>query len=109
QYDDAAIVFLSRIGGEGFDLPRTMFWNGKSYADWSAKQSERKLVDGAESMDSHYLELDKNEKDLLKLANDNFDNVIVVFNSPSAMELGFLKDGTYPNVRGALWLGCPGN
>ena len=29
-YGDAAIVVISRISGEGFDLPRTMKWNGSS-------------------------------------------------------------------------------
>ena len=105
QYSDAAIVFLSRIGGEGFDLPRTMFWNGKNYIDWSADQSSRKPVEGAESMDSHYLELDKNEKALLKFANDNFDDVIVVFNSPSAMELGFFEGRHIPQREGCALAG----
>lgn len=107
EYSDAAVVFLSRVGGEGWDLPRTMFWNGRSYTD--TKWSGTEPVPGAESVDSHYLELDLNERALLQMANDNFENVIVVFNSPSAMELGFLKDDAYPNVNAALWLGAPGN
>ena len=55
QYNDAAIVVISRIGGEGFDLPRTMATDF-TYAT---------AVAGAESADSHYLELDANEKALI--------------------------------------------
>ena len=51
EYSDAAVVFLSRVGGEGWDLPRTMFWNGRSYTD--TKWSGTEPVPGAESVDSH--------------------------------------------------------
>lgn len=66
DYKDAAIVVLSRIGGEGFDLPRTM-----------ADSFGGEAVAGASSADSHYLELDANEKALLEHVKENFDNVIV--------------------------------
>ena len=104
QYNDAAIVILSRIGGEGYDLPRSMFWNGTGYEDWTGTQ----VIPGAKSKDSHYLELDQNEEDMLKEACANFNKVIVVFNSASTMELGFLNDSAFANVKGALWLGDPG-
>lgn len=110
QYNDAAIVVLSRICGEGYDLPRTMFKHGNSYLDWS--ESNRVPVDGAKSVDSHYLELDQNETDMLKEACDNFGKVIVIVNSGSPIELGFLVDSTDPaynaKIKAALWLGNPG-
>ena len=87
DYHDAAVVVFSRIGGEGYDLPRTMFYNGSNYTSWNGTEK----IPGAKSKDSHYLQLDQNETDLLQAANDSFDKVIVVFNSASAMELGFLK------------------
>ena len=93
-YSDAALVVISRVGGEGYDLPRTM-----------------KGVDGAEAT-SHYLELDNYEKALLEAlcADDSgYDNVVLILNTSSSMELGFLKDGTYgPKLRGALWVGLTG-
>ena len=82
EYSDAAIVVISRIGGEGFDLPR--------------------------QATSHYLQLDQNEKDLLANANSRFSNVILVVNCATSMELGFLQDGTYPNIKSALWIGTTG-
>ena len=39
DYSDAAIVVISRIGGEGYDLPRTMFWDGKSYTNWKGSET----------------------------------------------------------------------
>ena len=94
DYNDAAIVVLSRIGGEGFDLPR-------------------KMVDteGADP-ESHYLELDNNEKALLKMAEENFDKVVLVINSAAPLELSFLTDSSDPDysdkIKAALWIGNPG-
>ena len=85
EYNDAAIVFLSRMGGEGFDLPRTMFYDGSKYTSWNGST----VIPGAKGKDSHYLELDLNETDMIREACKNFDKVIVVLNSSSAMELGF--------------------
>ena len=108
DYSDAAIVVISRIGGEGYDLPRTMFWNGSSYTDWSSSE----LIPGARSKDDHYLQLDQNETDLINHACENFDKVIIVINSSSAMELGFLDDPTHyaynEKIAGAIWIGHPG-
>lgn len=107
NYSDAAIVVISRIGGEGFDLPRTMTSKGN-------------IIEGAASIDDHYLELDQNEQDLLQSVGENFDKVILIVNSSAAMELGFLdntndvdttlNDYDYAsNIQAALWIGGPGN
>lgn len=102
SYNDAAVVVISRIGGEGFDLPRTML----------KSMTGTEKIDGARSAEDHYLQLDQNETDLLKEVSDNFDNVIVIINSSQAMELGFLDDPDHyayqPNIKGALWIGSPG-
>lgn len=109
DYNDAAVVVISRIGGEGFDLPRSMFYDGKSYQNWDGDQ----IIPGARSKDDHYLQLDQNETDMLKLACENFDNVVVVLNSPTSMELGFLDDIEHyaysDKIKSCLWLGTPGN
>lgn len=108
-YSDAAIVVISRLGGEGFDLPRSMFWNGSSYTDWSGSQT----IPGARSKEDHYLQLDQNETDMLEEACSNFDKVILVINSSSTLELGFLDDPTHyayhDNILGAIWMGHPGS
>lgn len=97
EYDDAAIVVISRIGGEGFDLPRTM---------QTSFGSDASKIEGAKSTDSHYLELDQNEEDMIKHVCENFDNVIVLLNTGTTMELGFLD--SYPQIKGCLWVGFPG-
>lgn len=108
DFNDLAIVLITRMGGEGYDLPRTMFWDGSKYSNWSGSE----LIPGARSKEDHYLQIDQNETDLLKEANDNFQNVVVLINSPSTIETGFLVDPTHyayqPNVKGALWIGTPG-
>lgn len=97
DYNDAAIIVFSRIGGEGFDLPRTMLTG-----------SEGKALAGSNEGD-HYLELDNNEKALIKHVTEseaNFKRVIVVINCATSMELGFIKDDA--NIDAAVWIGSPG-
>ncbi len=93
-YQDAAVVVFSRIGGEGFDLPRTMTesFNGAAVAGASA--------------DSHYLELDENEKALLEHVKENFSKVIVVLNVGTTMEIPELKEDE--DIDAILWIGFPG-
>ncbi len=97
SYQDAALVVITRIGGEGFDLPR--------YQD---------TTEGAASPDSHYLELDRNEMDLLAAVTDgSFDRVVVLFNTPSSFEAAFLTDTAYAafadRIDAALWIGFTGS
>ena len=79
QYNDAAIVTFTRFGTEDTDPS-----------------------DGI-------LDLQKNEKDLLKMINDSgkFDKIIVLLNSPSAMGLEFADNPDY-GVDAVLWFGVPG-
>ena len=97
DYSDAALVVITRIGGEGFDLPR---YQGDS--------------EGTVSPDSHYLELDQNEIDLLTAVTDGtFKRVVVVFNTPSSFEATFLKDSAYAafadKIDAAVWIGFTGS
>lgn len=87
----------TRIGGEGFDLPR---YQGDS--------------EGAVSPDSHYLELDQDEIDLLTAVTDGtFKRVVVVFNTLSSFETTFLKDSAYAafadKIDAAVWIGFTGS
>lgn len=94
DYTDAAVVVFSRVGGEGYDLPRTM-----------------EGIEGADPTD-HYLQLDRNERALLEAlcAEDSgFDNVIVIVNSAASMELGFLEEmEDNGKLKGAIWIGTTG-
>ncbi len=97
SYSDAAVVVFSRIGGEGFDLPRLQKtgYNGSP-------------VSGSQDGGQHYLELDKNETELLNavIASKTFKKVVVLINCATSMELGFIEETE--GVDAALWIGSPG-
>lgn len=104
---NAALVVVTRTSGENHDLPTTM------------KDKKGNPVKGAASASDHYLELDQNEQDMLQLACENFDKVILIINSSTTLELGFLdsradgdvtvNDYDYASkVNAALWIGMPG-
>ncbi len=85
DYNDAAVVCIGRSGGESADIPTTPLASGYKY-----------------------LELDNNELDMLAMACENFDTVIVLLNANNAMELGFLEDPAYENVKACVWCGGVG-
>ncbi len=88
SYSDVAVYVISRVGGEGDDLPKDM-------SDYYGGESGK-----------HYLEINAAEKSMLDMIEENFGTVVVVVNSTNVMELGFLKD---ENVDAALWCGCFGS
>ncbi len=87
QFGDAAVVVLSRSGGEGSDLTAHNF----------------KETTGLEGNSGSYLELSQQERDMLDAVNRQFDNVVVLVNANNTMELGDLAD--YQNVKSVLWCG----
>lgn len=97
QYSDMALIVFTRIGGEGFDLPLVM-----------------RGAEGARNDDDHYLQLDQNETDLIQaVCGAGFDKVVVIINSASVLELGFLEDENHyaynENIDAAILMGFPGN
>ena len=82
EYSDAAVVMIGRTGSEVSDH-------------------------SAEAMDTgyHYLQLDKNERDMLQMAADHFEKVVVVLNTSNPMELGVLEEY---DVDAVLWAGALG-
>lgn len=79
SYGDAAIITITRLAGEMYDVPIDGF------------------TDGTDA-----LQLTQEEKDLLAMARENFDKVIVLINSTNAMQCDFLTDDSY-GVDAALW------
>ena len=98
DYNDAAIVFIARAGGEGADL-RT------SYRAGSAGRSDYS-TDGNAATGDHYLELDDNEEALIEQAKANFDKVIIVLDMGTSFELGGLEADE--GIDGIVWLGFAG-
>lgn len=102
-YDDAAIVVVGRPSTENQDyLPG---WVGE-YEDVKNGNSTvgSRVTDnlGAEEP----LQLTKNERDIIELAKDNFDKVIVLVNTNSTMEIDALEED--PEIDSILWIGHPG-
>ena len=93
-FSDTAMVVITRVGGEGADLPtdvsKVTYDAGHSYNDFEPGE--------------HYLQLSKTEKDMIDLVCKNFDKVVVVYNGANAMELGWVKD--YSQIKSVVW--CAG-
>lgn len=86
EYNDAAIVFIGRSGGEGSDLS----------------------MSNTESAEKGYLALSQNEADMIQSIQDStaFDRIYVIINSSNAMELGWLEN--YSKIKSCLWVGSVG-
>ena len=75
EFSDTALVVISRVGGEAQDIPRI-----------------QKKYNEPEDLTRTYLEISKEEEDMLNLVKNNFDKVVVVVNACNAMNLSFLDD-----------------
>ncbi|MCC8128379.1 MAG: glycoside hydrolase family 3 C-terminal domain-containing protein [Clostridiales bacterium] len=112
DYSDTAIIFISRVGGEGADLPTDMTavvdgsWaeqnGGSTYFAGSYDDTVNNGTDWDEG--DHYLQLTNPEEEMVELVCSNFDNVIVIYNGANAFELGWVED--YDSIKGVLW--CAG-
>lgn len=89
DYSDAAVVVIGRAGGEGGDLATSM-------EGWDENYTEGQ----------HQLELNQDEKDLIALAGESFETVVVVVNASTSMELGPVADDA--GVDAVLQIGSPG-
>ncbi|HEV7957531.1 MAG TPA: glycoside hydrolase family 3 N-terminal domain-containing protein [Marisediminicola sp.] len=89
EFNGAAIVVIGRGGGEGGDLTTNM---EGSDANYEAGQ--------------HQLELNLDEKQLIALAKAHFDNVVVLVNASTTLELGILQDDE--GIDSILAIGSPG-
>ncbi|NMM94832.1 glycoside hydrolase family 3 N-terminal domain-containing protein [Bifidobacterium oedipodis] len=96
EFSDQAVIVISRVGGEGADLPMNMKADGITYTNNSTEYED--FEEG-----EHFLELSQTEEDLIKLVTENFENVTLVYNGANAFELDFVED--YPQIKSVLW--CP--
>lgn len=85
EYSDAAIITLSRVGGEGYDLEFTEY---------------------------NYLALSDEEKDTLDFAaqqksEGKIKKIIILINSSNALQVDFLKEEKY-QIDACLWIGGVG-
>lgn len=95
SFSDKAVVVLSRAGGEQTDLPRDV-------SSVKYKNNSKKYKDFPEG--THYLEPSQSERNMIDMVCKNFDDVILVYNSSTTMELGITDE--YPQIKSVIW--CPG-
>lgn len=104
-----AIVFIGRSGGENNDL-WTVPYNSVAPVDVSkAGEDDAKPTGGADTdAVQHALMLTPEEKDMIKFAKTNCENVVAVINSSNALQLGDIaSDGEY-SADAIVWIGGPG-
>jgi len=89
EFSDTALVVLSRVGGESQDIPRIQ----KKY------HANEKNPEEKDDETRTYLDISKEEEDMLKLVKDNFEKVVVIINACNAMNLSFLDD---PQIDAAI-------
>lgn len=87
NFSDVAIISIGRVGGEGNDIPTDM-------SDYGGTSEQ------------HYLEINETERAMIEMVCENFQNVIVLINSGSVMELGWVDE--YESIRSVLYAGMTG-
>ena len=90
EYNDAAIVLIARSGTEGADN----------------KACDARDFDSDPFSKRHYLQLSKNEEDMLEMVKENFDTIVVVINSGNAFQCDQFENDD--QISGVLWIGTPG-
>ena len=96
SFSDEAVVVITRVGGEGADLPTNMKAEAITYKNNSKDYDP--FQDG-----EHFLQLSKTERDMIDLVTKNFDKVTLVYNGANAFQFDFLSN--YPQIKSVLW--CP--
>ena len=106
EFSDIAIIVLSRVGGEGSDLPTDMTAVVEGTFETASTMTYDDSLNEGNDWDEgdHYLQLTNREEELVELVCENFDNVIIIYNGANTMELGWMED--YEEIKAALW--CPG-
>lgn len=112
SYSDTAVVMLSRSGGEGADIARSL--DGLAGDIQEQELPDGRVVSvgvaGSEYPDDvdaakHYLELSNRERAMLERVTGTFDKVIVIVNTGNTFELGWT---TEMDVDAVAWIGGPG-
>ena len=115
-FSDTAMIVITRVGGEGADLPDNMpavvdgSWLGQDGVNKSDETYYAGVYDDTMNQGNdwdegdHFLQLDNREEEMIDLVCSNFDKVILVYNGANAFELGWVSE--YPQIQGVLL--CPG-
>ncbi|MRH41624.1 hypothetical protein GH741_02925 [Aquibacillus halophilus] len=109
EFSNTAVIFIARSGGEGADLPTSLF-GADTYDPEGSPQGptgQRFGFADDQDPDKHYLELTNREQGMLDAVTAaNFDNIIVVLNSANTFEIGWVED--YEQIKSVVNIAGPG-
>lgn len=126
RYSDAAIVVLGRTGSEGGDkdmgrtreafLTEEVTQAAANGASAEEQAALRAALENALDTDAgfaaaalrHGLRITYEEEQLIRHATANFDQVIIILNSPEQIELGWVEDNSLGEINACIWVGHPG-
>lgn len=91
EYSSTAFVVLSRTGAEGSDSKATQVKRGPGQSEDTTRR---------------YLQISTEEEGLLKYVGANYENVIVILNSPNVVESEFMN--TIPGLDALVYVGTTG-
>lgn len=93
NYNDAAIITITRVGCEGYDGLRLQDPD-ESLKVFDAKPGE------------HYLQLNEGEKELISYAKEKFGKVVILLNTTMPVEIADLQYDD--DIDAIMWIGYPG-
>ena len=96
DFSDQAVIVITRVGGEGSDLPTDMKGENIVYDENSPDYQDLEAGE-------HFLQLSQTERNMIDMVTSNFDDVTLVYNGANAFQFDFLDD--YPQIASVLW--CP--
>ena len=96
DFSDQAVIVITRVGGEGSDLPTDMKGENIVYDENSPDYQDFEAGE-------HFLQLSQTERNMIDMVTSNFDDVTLVYNGANAFQFDFLDD--YPQIASVLW--CP--
>ncbi|WP_088102768.1 glycoside hydrolase family 3 N-terminal domain-containing protein [Halalkalibacter urbisdiaboli] len=108
EFSDTAVLFIARSGGEGADLPQSLFGPDTYDPEGSphSPTGQRFGFEDDQDPNKHYLELTNRELGMLETVTDNFENIIVVVNSANTFELDWVND--YDQIKSVINIAGPG-
>ena len=110
DYKDAAIVVISRLGGEMWDLPSDVYKEKADATPGTGLGVNKQQGNTTETVNGsgNALELTIQERDMLKgIKEAGFENVIVLINSTNALECDWVDDAEL-GVDSVMWVGFTG-
>jgi beta-glucosidase len=109
EFSDTAVIFIARSGGEGADLPTSLYGEDTYDPEGSAlgPTGQRFGFEDDQDPDKHYLELTSRELGMLEaVTSAGFSNVVVVLNSANTFEMDWVND--YEEIKSVVNIAGPG-